>query len=237
MIHIYLVLTLNKETELKRWNAKELLRRQHWWQNVICRLDKALRILRLLEKRWKTAESTELISWLVDCSLGDTATPHRSIQGWLAKPILGWVIKTQTPLCSDISIPHQRPISFFTHLSKKTQKTKKQGKTLQNCYRWGPKRKHERKQYTPNSWNKLDGGMDTGPDYHCLLQTLFLQETLRRTDRWENAWESTGKEEMETKWKPLPHKKGTWETKHLILNIPRMALKGTTDNKTKSQYS
>lgn len=47
-----------------------------------------------------------------------------------------------------------------------------------------------------------------------LTTTLFYKhcsykKTLKRTDRSENAQESTGKEEMETKRKPLPCKKGT----------------------------
>lgn len=56
------------------------------------------------------------------------------------------------------------------------KKNSTQEKAQQNCYRWGAKRKHERKQYTPNSWKKLGGRMDTGHDKHSLLQTLFLQE-------------------------------------------------------------
>lgn len=224
--HLYLILTLSKETEFKRWNAKELLRRQHWWHKVICRLDKALRTLRLLEKRWKTGKSTELIWWLLDCSLGDTGIPHRASQG-----CLGWVIKIQTPLCSDLSIPHQVPISFFIHMSKNKST---QEKVQQNCYIWGNTTGKNILQTPGRNW--------MGGWIQDLTSTLFYKhcsykKTLKRTDRSENAWESTRKGEMKTKRKPLPCKKGTWETHTINIKHSRMALKGTTDSKSRGQHS
>ena len=42
---------------------------------------------------------------------------------------------------------------------------------------------------------------------------------------------------METKRKPLPNKKEEKPALHLLPNIPRMASKGTTDNKITSQHS
>lgn len=41
---------------------------------------------------------------------------------------------------------------------------------------------------------------------------------------------------MEAKRKPLPNTKDEKPALHLLPNIPRMALKGTTDSKTTNQH-
>lgn len=226
--HLYLILTLSKETEFKRCNAKELLRRQHWRHKVICRLDKALRILRLLEKRWKTAKSTELIWWLLDCSLGDTGIPHRASQG-----CLGWV-----------RYKHHCVLIFQSHIRCPSH-------SLFTC----PKIKvHKRRHSRTATYEGLRGNTTgknilqtpgrnwMGAWIQDLTSTLFYKhcsykKTLKRTDRSENAWESTRKEEMKTKRNPLPCKKGTWETHTINIKHSRMALKGTTDSKSRGQHS
>lgn len=233
MIHLYLILILNKGTELKDEIPKNFWGHSIDGKRLPAGWIRLFKDFKTLEKRWKTAESTKLTSWLLDCSLGDTAIPHRSIQGWLAKPILRWVIKIQTPLCSDITNPNQVPSSFFNHLSKKTSKNK--GRHCRTAT------DEDLRGNTKGNNSKLLEETGQGDGYR-IWQPLSSTNTVPTRRHWRELTDEKMLEKApeRRKWKQRENhchiKKEHEKPTYLILNIPKMALKGTTDNKTKSQH-